>query len=346
MPKNKKNGKAPADPEQKWAADESNLNLFIERLGAKGEKIIAETKAIQEGLHNINPLMIGHRLLNVRELMGVKVGDKKSHAAMAWKRYMMIRVYKLGFKKATCYRYMDAWTEATKTYPEPFVTEMASRLYGEKVSAEKPFGKYTEFVARTTKKTTTKEDIKTAAKSKQVVDAIMTVFKPSTKAPEKRDYLLTAYNSVMENILRYLKKQLGADALIDPMAAKDVFVHNLAPYLLAGFGCAKDYTETVEVKALPQDYEPFAAEEHRDRAAAAPMSVSTGEYIVGAKGDHHGVYRRADVPKGQQPDPSKAVFEGTQQQCFDKAVALNKPSVSKPPAHTERKKEDMAVAAG
>ena len=102
-------------------------------------------------------------------------------------------------------------------------------------------------VGQVTKKSSTKEEIKSAAKVTQVVEAIVMEFRPPKGQKEKRDYLQAAYNGVMENILRYLKQQ-SPDAVIEPMEGKDVFLTNLVPYILRGFGCDFKFSETVEVR--------------------------------------------------------------------------------------------------
>jgi hypothetical protein len=270
----KKNGKpkpigdGKSEAEVKLEKQEQVLNNFIKSL-ANGEKILNETKAIQEGLRNINPLQIGHRMIVIRELFGVKKLDKKSANAKMFESYKTTKVYKLGFAKATINRYVNSWQAAVSLYPERFVTEMASRLFGERVTPEQPFGKYTSFVAGVAKRS--KEDIKDGSKVAGLVETIIRDFKPKTaKRPEKKaaDFLLAAYDAVMENLRRYL---VANDTEIGGLEAKDVFLTNLTPYLLRGFGCALDYTEQVEVRELPNGYEPFMPLDNRDKEATAPL---------------------------------------------------------------------------
>lgn len=288
----KKNENRKSESEVKLEALEKALSSFLKGLGTKGEKILDETKAIEEGLHNINPLQIGHRLTNVRELMGVKTSDKKSVNAKMWKNFMVTRVFRLGFKKATIGRYMLAWGNAISDYPEAFVNEMGSRLYGERVTPEQPFGKYTPFVASFTKKDSMKEEIKDGRKVATIVETIMLTFKPKAAKKAKKkaaDFLVAAYDALMENLRRYL---VANDTELGGLEAKDVFLTNLTPYLLRGFGCALDYTEQVEVRELPDDYKPFIP---LDKEGSAPL----GEPEAKPKG------RRKSKANEQQPPARK-----------------------------------------
>lgn len=253
----------------KLLALEKKVDAFIAGLKGKGEQILAETKEITDGLHNINPLQIGHRLIVIRGLFGVKKLDKKSANVKMFESYKKTKVYKLGFAKATINRYMGAWENATKAYPEPFVIEMASRMFGERVTPEKPFGKFTGWIAQTTKKASIKEDMASGAKSIKLVDSLLFTYKPPTGEKPKRDYILTAYDSVMANLKGYLK-QTGEVEPLDSLDAKDVFVTRLAPYLLAGFGLSPEIVEQVEVASkLPPGYEPFSEAEIKE--ATSPM---------------------------------------------------------------------------
>jgi hypothetical protein len=60
MAKPRKNGKSEPTAADKLVAAEKKLDDFIKN-SSNGKKILDETKEIEEGLHNINPLAIGHQ---------------------------------------------------------------------------------------------------------------------------------------------------------------------------------------------------------------------------------------------------------------------------------------------
>jgi hypothetical protein len=232
----KRNGKVEPTAADKLVAAEQVLDKFIKNSG-KGEKILAETKAIAEGLHNINPLAIGHRLTVIRECFGVEKKDRHTVNAKMFETFKRTKVYRLGLSKPTVNRYIGAWEAAVKVAPEPFVGELASRLFGEWVSDEKPFGRFTSVVGSFVHKHK-KEELADGRKVGAMVDSIMQTKLTTTGRTGKRkkaeDYLLAAYNAVMDNLRRYLKAN-DTDPT-DAGEAKDVFLTTLAPYLLFGFG--------------------------------------------------------------------------------------------------------------
>jgi hypothetical protein len=164
------------------------------------------------------------------------------------------------------------------------VSEIGSRLYGERVTPEHPFGKYTSFVASVTKHSK-KEDLADASKVAGLVETIIRDFKPPKAVKKKAaDYLLAAYDAVMENLRRYLKAN-DTDPT-DAGEAKDVFLTNLVPYLLYGFGDNVDFkNDPVEVRAFPpnSDYLLFAPATPLETEAKSPIREATPKRGLKAK---------------------------------------------------------------
>jgi hypothetical protein len=271
MARPKKNGKSEQTAADKLLAEEQALDKFLN--STNGKKILAETEEIAKGLQNINPLAIGHRLTVIREYFGVSKKDRHTNNSKMFEIFKRTKVYRLGFTKPTVNRYIGAWEAAVKVAPEPFVMELASRLFGERVSDEKPFGRYTTYVLGTFLNQHKKEELADEGKIVGLVDKIMKTTVTTTTGGRggrhtKKNYLLLAYDAVMELIHR---KLIADESPTDSLEAKDRFYKDLVPVLLAGFGLHPKFEIGAPeiLEALPKGYKTYADKFPQAKAAAA-----------------------------------------------------------------------------
>jgi hypothetical protein len=241
------------------------------------EKRLAPVKELErellDGLHNYNPLKIGQRLYSIRKVFGCKLGERGTPQANNWSLYLKVRVFGSGLKKATVYRYTGAWEKATSLYPEAFVEEMASHIYTEPVSEDKPFGKYTKSVATQVVKLGGREKLRHGKIAETAKAAIESYTRPE---PKKQDYLNLAYKSVLNNLSKYLAKiYSGGKATLKSDMVVDAFLKELAPQVLAGCGLAVGFkTEPIKVVALNPNYEAFTVPVEK---VETPKAKKTGK---------------------------------------------------------------------
>jgi hypothetical protein len=181
-------------------------------------------------------------------------------------RFFKSEVYRFGFTQPSIFRYSSAWEVAKEKYPEPLLLEMASRLTGQAVSKEKPFGRFTDAVDAAI------ADKFELADPTKFADHVVSLKAPRKEAKKTTPSVVkqNAYNAVM-GAIRRLHSLNDKTTDINQEEAHD-YLLEIVQTCFAGVGFVSGDDEVIPLHQLPRGYEPLVSDKQGGTKAVKRIS--------------------------------------------------------------------------
>ena len=206
--------------------------LFDPSVKPRVEELVNEIKSLyktERGARSARTnLALGQKFLELRVLVvgSDKPFNPKSQEMKKWGTFTKLYLKDCQASKSNTYRCAAAWNAAKAIVPERVLVELAhhEKMIGVSVTAEKPFGRYTEAVETEME---AGHDIESVAG----IDAFLeTVFDNPEKAA-KPDKMHTMYNQVIKglvslhNLRHSLSNWLVNRGKVDPKTVQEMLRH-------------------------------------------------------------------------------------------------------------------------